>query len=84
MELFKPFGRMAAEGVDPASPEAVAQARLIQSYITDHFYTCSDEVFLQLGRSYGCGGDFTRNIDATAGNGAGVFAMHAVEAAVGR
>jgi DNA-binding transcriptional MerR regulator len=84
MELFKPFGRMAAEGVDPASPEAVAQARLIQSYITDHFYTCSDEVFLQLGRSYGCGGDFTRNIDAAAGNGAGVFAMHAVEAAVCR
>lgn len=82
--LFEPFGRMAAEGADPASPEATAQARLVQSYITEHFYTCSDEVFLGLGRMYGSGGDFTRNINATAGDGAAEFAMQAIEAAVGR
>lgn len=83
MELFKPFGAMAAAGVDPAGDEAVAQARRIQGYITEHFYTCTDEVFRQLGQAYGSGGDFTRNIDAVAGDGAAVFAMHAIEACLG-
>lgn len=82
MSLFEPFAKMAATGVDPASEESKAQARLIQEYITEHFYTCSDEVFLQLGRAYGSGGEFTKNIDATAGEGAAVFAMHAIEALV--
>jgi DNA-binding transcriptional MerR regulator len=80
MRLFSPFGRMAAEGADPACEEAAAQARRIQDYISDHFYARSDEVFLQLGRTYGSGGDFTRNIDAAAGDGTGAFAMRAIEA----
>ena len=80
MALFEPFGRMAAEGVDPASPAATAQAKCVQDFITAHYYTCTDEIFAQLGRAYGAGGDFTRNIDAAAGKGAAEFAMHAVEA----
>jgi DNA-binding transcriptional MerR regulator len=83
MALFKPFGQMAAEGADPASPEAMSQARAIQAFITDHFYACSDEVFLGLGRMYGAGGDFTEGIDAAAGEGAAVFAMRAIEACFG-
>ena len=79
MALFAPFGRMSAEGADPACEAAQAQARAIQDFITAHFYTCSDEVFLQLGRSYGCGGEFTRNIDAAAGEGAAAFASRAIE-----
>lgn len=82
MALFEPFGRMAADGADPTCEEAQAQAKQIQAYISEHFYACSDEVFLQLGRGYGSGGDFTRSIDAHAGNGAGEFAMKAVEAYV--
>ncbi|MBP3884082.1 MAG: MerR family transcriptional regulator [Olsenella sp.] len=80
MGLFSPFGRMAAEGADPTCEEAAKQAERIQDFISEHFYTCSDKVFLQLGRSYGSGGEFTRNIDAAAGDGAGAFAMHAIEA----
>jgi DNA-binding transcriptional MerR regulator len=80
LSLFKPFGQMAAEGADPASEKARKQAKRIQDYITEHFYTCTDEVFLQLSRAYGAGGEFTRNIDAHAGSGAGAFAMHAIEA----
>ena len=84
MSLFKPFARMAAEGVDPACEEALAQAKRIQDYISEHFYACSDEVFLQLGRAYGAGGDFTRNIDAAAGTGAAAFATQAIEASLNR
>ena len=80
MALFEPFGRMAAEGADPASPEATVQAKCIQDFITAHYYTCTDEIFAQLGCAYGAGGDFTRNIDAAAGVGAAEFASQAVEA----
>lgn len=84
MELFVPFGRMAAQGADPASDEAVAQAKRIQDFICEHFYTCSNEVFAQLGHAYGCGGEFTQNINAVAGEGAAEFAARAIEAYVSR
>ena len=79
MALFVPFGSMAAAGVDPASEEAREQAALIQSFITQHYYTCSNETFAQLGQMYGAGGEFTDNINAAAGPGAAEFAAKAVE-----
>ena len=82
MALFVPFGRMAETGIDPASDEAKNQARRIQDFITEHYYTCTDEIFAQLGKAYGSGGEFTRNIDAAAGKGAAEFAAQAVEALV--
>ena len=80
MELFVPFGRMAAEGADPASAEAQAQVKALQDYISANFYRCSNEVLAQLGQAYGCGGEFTHNINAAAGPGAGEFAAAAVAA----
>lgn len=67
LALFVPFGQMASRGEDPASEAAAEQAKRIQDYITEHFYQCSDEVFLQLGRTYGAGGEFTQNINSAAG-----------------
>lgn len=80
MELFVPFGRMAAHNASPSSDEATEQAKRIQTFISDHFYTCSDEVFSQLGSAYGCGGEFTQNINAVAGKGAAEFAARVIEA----
>lgn len=80
MELFVPFGRMSAEGADPSCEEAQAQVAKIQAFITENCYTCTDEILAGLGRAYGAGGDFTRNIDAAAGPGAAVFAAAAVRA----
>lgn len=80
MELFVPFGQMAAKEADPASDDARAQAQLIQAFITEHFYTCTDEIFAGLGHMYGSGGEFTQNINAVAGPGAAEFASRAVEA----
>lgn len=80
MELFVPFGRMAAEGADPSCEEAQAQVAKIQAFITENYYTCTDEILAGLGQAYGAGGDFTRNIDAAAGPGAAVFAAAAVQA----
>ena len=80
MELFLPFGRMAAAGEDPCCEEAQAQVAALQSYITENAYTCTNEILAHLGRAYGAGGDFTRNINAAAEPGAAEFAAKAVEA----
>lgn len=80
MELFVPFGKMAAEEADPTCDEAQAQVLAIQGFITENAYTCTDEVLADLGLMYGSGGDFTRNINAAAGDGAAEFAAAAIEA----
>jgi DNA-binding transcriptional MerR regulator len=80
MGMFVPFGKLAAAGADPACEEAQAQVAAIQSFISENFYTCTDEVLAHLGRAYGSGGDFTRNINDVAGAGAAEFAAAAVEA----
>ena len=80
MALFAPFAKMAEVGTDPASPEAQAAARRVQAFITEHFYPCTDEIFAQLGRTYGAGGEFTHNINAVAGDGAAEFAAKVIAA----
>lgn len=80
LALFAPFGSMTAEGADPACSEAQAQVATIQSFITEHYYTCTNEVLAGLGQMYGAGGDFTRNINKAAGPGAAEFAAAAVAA----
>ena len=80
LELFKPFGQMAAAGADPDGPEAQAQTRVVQDFISEHYYACSDEVFAQLGATYGAGGEFTANINAIAGPGVAEFASAAIAA----
>ena len=82
MDLFIPFGEMTAAGDDPASDKAREHAARIQAFITEHYYQCADEIFAQLGQTYGAGGDFTANINAHAGDGAAEFAAQAIAAYV--
>lgn len=79
MKLFVPFGQMSAEGTDPASEAAQAQVAKIQAFITENAYTCTNEILASLGRAYGNGGEFTRNINESAGPGAAEFAAAAVD-----
>ena len=76
MGLLAEFNTMRAGG--PASPEAQAQVRRVQDFITDHYYTCSKEVLAGLGKMYGSGGEFTENIDKAGGPGTAVFAAEAI------
>ena len=79
MELFVPFGRMAADGSDPGCEEAQTQVAKIQAFITQNAYTCTNEILAGLGQAYGSGGEFTRNINKAAGSGAAEFAAAAVK-----
>ena len=76
MALLAEFGAM--KDGDPAAPEAQAQARKVQDYITEHYYSCTNKIFAQLGRMYGSGGEFTENIDNAGGPGTAAFASKAI------
>lgn len=78
MEIFADFGRI--RDTDPASAEARALVKRLQSFITEHFYPCSNEILLSLGRMYAGGGEFTENIDKASGEGTGEFVYQAIAA----
>ncbi len=76
MDIFAQFG--AIREADPASAEAQALVQKLQSYITEHFYTCSDDILLSLSHMYAGGGEMNENIDAAGGPGTGEFAARAI------
>ena len=76
MDIFAEFGSL-RQG-DPASPEAQAMVDKLQSYITEHYYTCSDQILLSLSKMYDGGGTMTENIDKVGGPGTGDFAAKAI------
>ena len=76
MDIFRAFGTL--RGTDPASPAAQGLVHKLQSYITEHFYTCTDPILLGLSRMYDGGGSMTENIDAAGGEGTATFAAKAI------
>lgn len=77
MEIFKEFGRIKDQ--DPASEPAQALVKQLQDFITEHFYTCTDQILSGLGKMYSAGGDFTTNIDKAGGEGTAKFADEAIQ-----
>ena len=76
MDIFAEFG--AIRDTDPAAPEAQALVQKLQSYITEHYYTCSNEILLSLSKMYDGGGTMTESIDKVGGPGTGDFAARAI------
>jgi len=50
-------------GAAPNSTEAQALVKKLQGYITEHFYTCTDQILSGLGQMYVSDERFKRNID---------------------
>ena len=65
--------------MNPADEQVQLQVRKLQDYITEHFYTCSDEILCGLGRMYAGGGELTDNIDAVGGAGTAEFTSKAID-----
>ena len=82
MDLFSAFGALRKE--DPSTDAAQALVKKLQGFITEHFYTCSDEILYGLGTMYAGGGDFTTGIDNHAGKGTAEFAYRAIKAYCGK
>lgn len=77
MAIFTEFGTML--DLDTDSEKVQSQVKKLQDFITDNFYTCSDEILYGLGNMYSGGGDFTRNIDKAGGNGTAEFVFQAIK-----
>ena len=50
-------------GAEPSSDEAQALVKKLQDYITDNYYTCTDEILAGLGKMYVADERFQSNID---------------------
>ena len=74
---YKEFGRIKDQ--DPASEPAQALVKQLQDFITEHFYTCTNQILSGLGKMYSAGGDFTTNIDKAGGEGTAKFADEAIQ-----
>lgn len=81
MELFVKFGELRKLPADSA--EAQAQVKQLQGFITEHFYTCSNDMLCKLGELYAAGGEFTENIDRAGGKGTARFVREAIQAHCG-
>ncbi len=81
MMIFREFA--ALKGTDPSSEAARVLVIKLQNFMTEHFYKCTDKVLSELGNMYAGGGEFTKNIDASAGEGTAVFVKEAIQAYCG-
>ena len=77
LQLFTEFGQMISS--EPSDEKVQLQVKKLQDYITEHFYNCTNEILLGLGKMYSGGGEFTENIDRAGGAGTAEFVTRAIE-----
>lgn len=82
MGIIALFGKMKA--FDPADEAVQAQVKKLQDFITEHYYTCTNEILSGLGKMYAAGGDMTENINNAGGDGTAEFACRAIEVYCGK
>lgn len=76
MQIFAEFG--ALKSISPDSDEVQNQVQKLKSYISEHFYKCSDEILLSLGQMYAGNSEFAVNIDNAGGTGTAIFVSKAI------
>ena len=76
MDIFREFGQI--RHLSPAAPEAQALVAKLQSFITDHYYTCTKQILFGLGQMYAAGDEMNENIDKAGGEGTGAFTRDAI------
>ena len=77
MRLFAGLGGMKA--LSPADGKVQAKVEELKQYITDNFYTCTNEILSGLGEMYVSDDRFRKNIDKAGGDGTAEFAAAAIK-----
>ena len=77
MALFTRLGTLRDQ--DPGSREVQTWVAQLQTFITEHYYTCTKPILKGLGEMYAGGGSMTENINNAAGAGTGEFAKAAID-----
>lgn len=78
MEIFAEFGKIKEQS--PDGENAAKMVKKLQDFITENFYTCTDEILRGLGKMYVGSSEFTVNIDKAGGEGTAEFADKAIQA----
>lgn len=82
MQIFEELGKL--KDTPPGSVDVQEYVKKLQDYITEHFYTCSENTLFGLGQMYADGGEFTASIDRAGGKGTAGFAAEAIRIYCGR
>lgn len=82
MQIFEELGKL--KDTSPGSVDVQEYVKKLQDYITEHFYTCSENTLFGLGQMYADGGEFTASIDRAGGKGTAGFAAEAIRIYCGR
>ena len=78
MTIFAEFAECKNNGFDANSPEVQSSVVKLQEYITQNYYTCTNEILAGLGEMYVADERFKKNIDKY-GEGTAEFAATAIE-----
>ena len=76
MDIFREFGAIRVQ--DPAGAGAQALVAKLQTFITEHYYTCTKPILRELGQMYVAGDSMTENIDKAGGEGTAAFVNAAI------
>ena len=63
MAIFAKFAEHKNNGFSANSPEMQSLVVKLQDYITQNYYTCTNEILAGLGQMYACDERFKKNID---------------------
>ena len=75
--IFRDFAELMKSGTEPNSSDAQALVKKLQDYITENYYTCTDEILAGLGQMYVTDERFKSNIDKYA-DGTAEYASKAI------
>lgn len=79
--LMALFAELGAVRQLPPDAEAVRERiAALQRFITEHYYTCTDDILGGLGRMYALDERFRKNIDEAGGDGTAAFVSRAIAA----
>ena len=80
--ILRDFAELMKSGVEPSADKAQALVKKLQDYITENYYTCTDEILAGLGQMYVADERFKNNIDKYA-SGTAEFVNRAIKAYYG-
>ena len=78
MAIFAEFAKCKNNGYDVHSPEVQSLVVKLQEYITQNYYTCTNNILAGLGQMYVADERFKKNIDEY-GAGTADFVVEAIE-----
>ena len=78
MAVFAKFAEFKQSGNTADSDEAQTLVKELQNYITENYYTCSDEILAGLGQMYVADERFKQSIDKN-GDGTAEFVSQVIE-----